>query len=138
MGSGRIPLKTAAGLVACGALPFHSEPGHARYFLGGYFCIDFFTISSNLPSILEESLFSSLAMARQTSERVAGSRRSITSVPSAYGPLTARVPQPYHPAGYNSTSVLRAVPNVYRTLRSEFPDTSVKPLAVRYFSISAA
>src|ERR1700674_4059447 len=138
MGSGRTLMNTAAGLVACGAMPFNSEQRYARYFLGGYFCMDFLTISSNLPSILEGSLFSSLAMARQTSERVAGSRRSITSVPSAYGTRTARVPQPYHPAGYNSTSVLRAVPNVYRTLRSEFPDTSVNPLAVRYFSMPAS
>ena len=56
----------------------------ARYFFfGGYFSMDFLTMSSSLPWILEGSLFSWLAMARQTSERVVGSRRSMTSVPSA-------------------------------------------------------
>src|SRR5882762_6014426 len=99
MGSGRMLLKTETGPVGCEALLFKAEQGRARYFLGGYFCMDFFTMSSSLPSILEESLFSSLAMARQTRERLVGSRRSITNVPSAYGTRTARVPQPYHPAG---------------------------------------
>src|SRR5580704_11329344 len=49
---------------------------------GGYFSIDFFTMSSSLASTLAASLFSSRAMARQTRERVVGSRRSSTSVPS--------------------------------------------------------
>jgi hypothetical protein len=40
-----------------------------RYFgLGGYFSKDFLTMSSSLPSILVGSLFSSLAIARQTRE----------------------------------------------------------------------
>ncbi len=41
-----------------------------RYFFGGYLSQDFFTMSSSLPAILVGSVFSSLAMARQTSERV--------------------------------------------------------------------
>jgi hypothetical protein len=52
------------------------------YFLGGYLSMDFLTMSFNLPSILLASFFSSLAMARQTSDLVVGSRKSMTSVPS--------------------------------------------------------
>jgi hypothetical protein len=53
------------------------------YFFGGYLSKDFLTMESILPCSLLASLLSSAAMARQTSERVVGSRRSITSVPSA-------------------------------------------------------
>ena len=67
--------------------------------LGGNFSSDFLTMSSSLPSILTASDFSSLAMARQTRERVLGSRRSITNVPSVNGTRTIRVPKPRHPAG---------------------------------------
>ena len=46
---------------------------HPDYLIfGGYFSRDFLTMSSSLPSILTGSLFSSLAMARQTRERVLG------------------------------------------------------------------
>ena len=60
--------------------------------LGGYFSIDFFTISSSFFSTLCASLFSTRAMARQTRDRVLGSRKSRTSVPSVKGTLTTRVP----------------------------------------------
>src|SRR5581483_2422940 len=84
--------------------------GSLLYFFGGYFSNDFFTISSSLPSILRASLLSSVAMARPTSDRVLGSRRSITSVPSLSGTRTTRVRKPYHPAGYVSSCALRAAP----------------------------
>jgi hypothetical protein len=57
--------------------------GQARYFLGGYLSSAFLTILSSFPSILLGSDFSSLEIPRHTSERVVGSRKSITSVPSA-------------------------------------------------------
>ena len=58
--------------------------GGRRYFgLGGYFSKHFLTMSSSLPSILLASLSFSMAMPRQTKERVLGSRRSMTRVPSA-------------------------------------------------------
>jgi hypothetical protein len=73
-----------AGLL--GSVVSHGKRGKCGqvngYFLGGYFSMDFFTMSSSLPSIFVGSLFSSLAMARQTRERVEGSRKSITRVPS--------------------------------------------------------
>ncbi len=76
-------------------------PRSNRYFsFGGYFSSDFLTMSSSLPSILLGSLFSSLAMVRHTRERVVGSRRSMTSVPSVNGTSSQRACQrPRHPAG---------------------------------------
>src|SRR5580693_7841413 len=60
------------------AAPFYFCDRCDHFTLGGYFSKDFFTMSSSLGSILVASPFSTLAMARQTSERVLGSRRSIT------------------------------------------------------------
>ena len=67
--------------------------------LGGYFSNDFLTMSSSLASIWAALLFSARAIVRQTRERVVGSLRSMTNVPSVYGTLTTRVPHPRHPAG---------------------------------------
>src|SRR5262249_61197839 len=79
---------------------------------GGYFSRDFLTMSSSLPSTLVASLFSSRAIPRQTRDRVPVSRKSMTRLPSVYGILTTRVPSPRQPAGYLSTSVLRADPSL--------------------------
>src|SRR5579883_2453010 len=76
---------------------FNLETGYFAF--GGYFSIDFRTISSSLASICAALLLSSRAIARQTSDLVAGSRRSRTRVPSVNGTRTTRVPQPRHPAG---------------------------------------
>src|ERR1039458_6477823 len=61
-------------------------------------------------------------------------------VGAAYGPLTTRVPQPRHPAGYASAFISRAAPNVYRTSRSAGPGpgTMAKRLAVRSRAMSAS
>src|SRR5258708_222838 len=61
----------------------HDWLPHVSYFIfGGYLSKDFLTMSSSLPSIFAASLLCSRAIARHTRERVLGSRRSITSVPS--------------------------------------------------------
>jgi hypothetical protein len=67
----RLSLAYWSVLLACHHLCF-----------GGYLSIAFFTMSSSFPTSCVGSLLSSIAMARQTSERVLGSRRSITRVPS--------------------------------------------------------
>jgi hypothetical protein len=47
------------------------------YFFGGYFSIDFLTMSSTFSASLVALGFSSVAMPRQTSDRVVVSRRSM-------------------------------------------------------------
>ena len=54
------------------------------FVLGGYFSIDFLTMSSRWSAILEGSPFSSTATARQTSSRLLVSRKSMIRVPSVY------------------------------------------------------
>ena len=79
----RSRLRRISGKRCFRSVSVRTAGGESGYFFGGYLSIDFFTMSSILPSSLAGSVFSSLATPRQTRDRVAGSRRSITSVPSA-------------------------------------------------------